>query len=460
MYLIGSGAGFSGDRVDAPQSVVKAIAASGKPGAVIFETIGERTLALGHVARRADPGKGFEPLLAEFLAPILADCLNASIAIIGNFGVANPQAAARVIQQLAHAAGLGPIRIAIVSGDDIRDGLDLDQLEIWEGDRALAGPTDEVIAANVYIGARPIADALRAGAQVVVTGRVADPALVLGPLVAHYGWAWDDWDRLAQGTLAGHLLECGAQVTGGYFADPGFKDVPGMANIGFPIAEIDRDGAIVITKAAGTGGLVDSRTVKEQILYEIHDPAAYLTPDVILDITQVQIREVGEHRVALTGARGRPAPERLKATVSFPGDWLGEAEISYAGPNAQARARLAIATIEERLERRQLDLRRRYDLIGAFSIFDGDSGELRERDPRAQDCGDESADLRVRLAVSGQQRERVEQALQEVLALYCCGPAGGGGVRTRIQNRIKTVSYLVPRARIHPRFDFLGPHES
>jgi hypothetical protein len=455
MYLIGSGAGFSGDRVDAPRSVVDAITASGKPGAIIFETIGERTLALGHVARRADQSKGYEPLLADLLEPILADCVKAKIAIVGNFGVANPQAAAQVIREIARKAGIESIKIAIVSGDDIREGLDLSALEIWEGDKGLAGSSDQVTAANVYIGAKPIADALVAGAQIVVTGRVADPSLALGPLVAHYGWGWDDWNLLAHGTLAGHLLECGAQITGGYFADPGFKDVPGMECIGFPIAEISADGSIVITKAEGTGGVVDARTVKEQILYEIHDPSAYLTPDVVLDLTGVEIEELGKDRVAVRGARGRPAPEKLKATICFPGDWLGEAEISYSGPNALARARLAISTIDKRLAIRGLDLRRRYDLIGAFSVFDGDEGPLRERALDAPVTGDESADLRVRLAVSADERTDVDKALQEVLALYCCGPAGGGGVRTRTQNRIRTVSYMVPRAAVDPSFEFL-----
>ena len=451
-YLIGSGAGFSGDRIDAPLSVVDAIARSGQPGAIIFETIGERTLALGHVARRADPAKGYEPLLADLIRPILADCIRAGIVIVGNFGVANPPAAAQVIRGIADELGLPGIRIAIVTGDDMRNDLDLDALEIWEGDRGLAGRADDVIAADVYLGARPIAEAIRAGAQVVVTGRVADPALALAPLVAHYGWAWDDWDRIARGTLAGHLLECGSQVTGGYFADPGFKDVPSPENIGFPIAEIDADGNCVVTKAEGTGGIVDARTVKEQILYEMHDPAAYLTPDVVLDITGVEIEEVGPDRVAVRGARGRPAPATLKATVSFPGDWLGEAEISYAGPNALARARLAAETVEKRLAMRGLSLRRRFDLIGAMSVFDSDDGALR----RTGLEGLEPADMRMRLAVSGEDKSEVDKALQEVLALYCCGPAGGGGVRTRTQNRIRTVSYLVPRGRVRSGFEFYG----
>ncbi len=446
-FLMGCGAGFSGDRTDAPGPVVDAIARSGRPGAIMFETLAERTLALGHVARRADPGAGYEPLLAELVGPVLPACLRAGIPIVGNFGAANPPAAARLLHRLATDAGLPPPRIAVVHGDDL-GGLDLDGMEVWEGDAGLAGDASDLVAANVYLGARAIADALLAGAEIVVTGRVADPALALGPLAAHFGWDWDDWDRLAAGTLVGHLLECGSQVTGGYFADPGFKDVPRPEAIGFPIAEVLADGSAVITKPPGTGGCVTLRTVTEQVLYEVHDPAAYLTPDVTLDVTGVRLAQAGPDRVAVTGARGRPAPPSLKATMSFPGDWIGEAEISYAGPNALARARLAAEVIGKRLDLRGLDLRRRLDLIGALSVFDGDGGTL------AAAAGD-MQEVRVRLAVSGRDRRPVDQAVQEVLALLCCGPAGGGGMRSQVRNRVRTVSYLVPRNRVSAGFSFL-----
>lgn len=448
VYMMGCGAGFSGDRVDAPVSVVEAIAASGRPGAIMFETLAERTLALGHVARRVDPEQGFEPLLPELVGPILSRCLRAGIAIIGNFGAANPPAAARLLHRLAAERGLPPPRIAVIEGDDIKESIALDTLEVFEADTGLAGSTDEVIAANVYLGAKPIAEALHAGAQIVVTGRVADPALALGPLAAHFGWAWDDWDRLAAGTLAGHLLECGAQVTGGYYADPGYKDVPRPEAIGFPIAEVEASGDFAITKAAGTGGAVNRRTVAEQVLYEVHDPAAYLTPDVTLDVTEIRLEQQDQDRVRVSGARGHPAPSTLKATVSFPGDWIGEAEISYAGPNAMARARLAAEIIGERITMRQLPVRRRLDLIGALSVFDDNGGTLARNAP-------EAPEVRVRLAASGAERRAVEGSIQEVLALLCCGPAGGGGHRGQVRNRVRTVSYLVPRAAVSPKVVFV-----
>lgn len=455
-FLMGCGAGFSGDRIDAPVSVVECIARSGRPGAIMFETLAERTLALGQVARRDDPAKGYEPLLAELVGPVLPDCIRHGIPIIGNFGAANPPAAAALLRRLAQDAGLPNVRIAVVAGDDIRETIDLERLDVWEGDAGLRGsttepndtPNDKMVAANVYLGARQIADALLQGAQVVVTGRVADPALALGPLVAHFGWDWEDWDRLAAGTLVGHLLECGSQVTGGYYADPGYKDVPRPEAIGFPIAEVSADGSFVVTKAPGTGGLVSVRTVTEQVLYEMHDPAAYLTPDVTLDVTGIELKETGPDRVRVTGVRGWPQPPSLKATVSFPGDWLGEAEISYAGPNAMARARLAADVIGKRIELRRLPVRKRLDLIGALSVFDSDQGHL------ALDAAADLPEVRVRLAVSGAERLPVEQSLQEVLALLCCGPAGGGGMRSRVQNRIRTVSYLVPRNMVSPSIEF------
>ena len=449
-YLVGCGAGFSGDRTDAAVPVVAAMIASGRPGALIFETLAERTLALGQMARKNDPELGYEPLLAEFLPPVLADCVNNGIPVIGNFGAANPRAAARLIQRMARDAGLAPLRIAIVEGDDINGAVDLSGLEIWDGDAGLAGDETEVIAANVYLGAKPIADALLAGAQIVVTGRVVDPALTLGALVAHFGWDWEDLDRIAAGTLAGHLLECGAQITGGYFADPGYKDIPSPETIGFPIAEVSARGDIVITKPAGTGGVVDLRTVKEQILYEVHDPAAYLTPDVTLDMMNVEVTQQGPDRVLVQGAAGHAPPARLKATVTYPGDWFGEAEISYGGANAAARARLAGDTLRKRIALGNLSVRIRVDLIGMQSVFDSDDGAL------GAASVPEPGEVRLRLAVSGAEQKTVEASLREVTALYTCGPAGGGGVRTRMQNRIKTVSYLVPRAAVSPSFTFLA----
>src|SRR4051812_15262432 len=300
---IGCGAGFSGDRWDAAIAVVRTLRAAGGPAVLMFETLAERTLALAQLQRRANPDSGWEPSLDRFVAPVLRDCVEGGIPIVGNFGAANPEGAARHLQQVAQRLGLPPLRIAVIAGDDLLANLTPAQLT-----QLLPAHEDQrpLVSANAYLGAKEIADALRAGAQVVVTGRVADPALALGPMLAHFGWALDDWDRLAAGTMAGHLLECGAQVTGGYFADPGVKDVPDVGNVGFPIIEMHADGRFVVTKAADTGGCVDRRTVTEQLLYEIHDPAAYLTPDVVADISEAELHETGPDRVEVRHVRGHP----------------------------------------------------------------------------------------------------------------------------------------------------------
>ena len=438
VFRVGNCAGFSGDRVDAPGPVVDTLIALGGPCAVFFETLGERTVALAQLEKRRDPQRGYEPMLERLLEPILQRCARHGIPIIGNFGAANPPGAARVIARLAARLGLPELRIGVVHGDDVRERLDLAHHAIYEADAGLDMGGGEVVSANAYLSARPIVDALKAGAQVVVTGRTGDPSLALAPLIHHFGWGYADWDRLAVGATAGHLLECGAQVTGGYYYDPVFKDVPDPANIGFPIAEVHADGRLIITKAANTGGLVNAQVVKEQLLYEIHDPAHYITPDVTLDFSAVTVTEIGPDRVEVAGMRGAPAPSTVKATVCFDGGWLGEGEISYAGPNCLARARMAADVLLERLRIRNLDVQARADLIGVASVHDGDGGALWRARAQAQ-----PEDVRVRLAVSARTQDDADQAAREALALYCCGPAGGGGVRWKTTPRIRTQSYLM-----------------
>jgi hypothetical protein len=447
MLRIGCGAGFSGDRWDAAVPVVRTLRAAGGPAVLMFETLAERTLALAQLKRREDPDGGWEPSLDRFVTPVLRDCIEAGIPIVGNFGAANPAGAARRLQQLAASLGLPSLKIAVVQGDDLLAALPAARLASLLPESLRGKP---LVSANAYLGARQIADALRAGAQIVVTGRVADPALALGPMLAHFGWADDDWDRLACGTMAGHLLECGAQVTGGYFADPGVKDVPDVANAGFPIVEMHADGGFVVTKAAGTGGCVDRRTVTEQLLYEIHDPAAYLTPDVVADISEAALVDDGVDRIRVTGVHGHPRPASFKATLCYEGGWLAEGEISYAGPNAAARGRLAAEIVRERLRHLGLShLPLRADLMGVASVLADDAGrwwghqELLPRD-----------DVRVRIAAASPVKEEADAVAREVLALYTCGPAGGGGVRTHVTPRLASDSCFVPRDWLHPSWSF------
>lgn len=439
---VGCAAGFSGDRTDAAAPVVRTLIARGGPSALIFENLAERTLAIHQLTKQANPLLGYEPLLELELRPVLADCLAHRITIVGNFGAANPEGAARVIERLAAELGLPRPRIAVVKGDDLSGE------KAWPILRDhLGGDFDEArfVCANAYQGAQEIADAIRAGAQIVVTGRVADPSLTVGPALAHFGWRADDWNAIAGATMAGHLLECGAQVTGGYFADPGVKDVPGLDDVGFPIAEIAVDGSCIVSKADNTGGLVDERTVKEQLLYEVHDPSAYITPDVVADITEATVARVGRDRVRLSGVRGHPRTATLKANVFFDGGWFGEAEISYAGRNAEARARLAMDVIDKRMGA-QLPLR--FDLIGVSSILGDDSGRMLQSSP-AGDCTD------VRLRVAGQHQDLavIDLLLRELTCLWTGGPAGGGGVRVAKRRRLSTRSCLIARERVPAHFE-------
>lgn len=441
---IGSAAGFSGDRTDAALPVVRSLIAHGGPSALIFETLAERTLALAQLARRADPTRGYEPLLDELLSPILGLCLQHGIPIVSNFGAANPPAAALRIRALARELGLPVPRIAVLAGDDVSGPEHRNLLR-----ERLGAVCDEqdIVCANAYQGAEAIAMALREGAQIVVAGRVADPSLTVGPAMAHYGWRADDWMRLGRATMAGHLLECGAQVTGGYFADPGYKDVPDLHNVGFPIAEIDADGHCIIGKAAQTGGLVSEQTVKEQLLYELHDPGAYLTPDVIADIRHASVHQVGLNRVQLQGVRGRVRPDDLKVNVFYQGGWFAEGEISYAGPRAEARARLAADVLQRRLGD---TLKLRVDLIGAVSVLGDDAGRLLAGTPAGH-----GQDIRLRVAAAHTDRATAERLAREVNALYTCGPAGGGGVRTALRTRLNTLSCLVPRDAVPASYSML-----
>jgi Acyclic terpene utilisation family protein AtuA len=441
---IGCGAGFAGDRADAALPIIAELSRMRGPRFLIYETLAERTLALCQLDKRRDPAGGYSPALERMLPAALGPCLANGIRIVGNFGGANPRAAGARAAALARAAGFPQARIAVVEGDDLMRTFSASELAARETGGALLSGNPALVAANAYLGAEAIAQALDDGADVVVTGRVADPALTLGPLVHAHGWSWTDWPRLAAGTLAGHLLECGAQLTGGYFADPGVKDVPGFAELGYPIAEVSPSGEIVVTKPAGTGGLVDRRTVTEQLLYEIHEPDAYLTPDVVLDVTDVDIAEDGPDRVRVRGARGKPRPERLKATAFVESGLLGEAEISYAGPNAVARARLAADTIRARMARRAPELALRIDAIGVDSVF----GNLAMMHAAP-------TDIRLRFAAEDMRREPVDLLLDEVEALYCAGPAGGAGVRRRVTPRLASASCLIERERVAASVSFM-----
>lgn len=439
---VGCATGFSGDRTDGAGPVVDTLIALGG-GVLNFETLAERTLALAQIEKRKNPAMGYEPLLADLVGPVLKRCLDHKIQIVSNFGAANPQAAAQRIFALAREQNLRTPRIAVVFGDDLTQP---EQLKFLLNKLGSDIDPARIVSANAYIGAFEIAQALKDGADVVVTGRVSDPSLTLGPAIAHFGWHMEDWHKMGCGTMAGHMLECGTQVTGGYYSVPGQKSVPGMDCIGFPIAEIRADGSFSVFKADNTGGLVDDRTGREQILYEVHNPARYLTPDVTADITQATVTQEGPDRIRIDGIQGHPRPAELKVNVCYDNGFLAEAEISYAGFRARERAALAGETVRKRIGHL---LPLRVDLIGAVSIFGDDAGELMTRDLP------ESRDVRLRVAGVHTDKAIAEKILREVTSLYCCGPAGGGGVRTSLRPRLDTLSCTIPRESVPCGYHFV-----
>jgi len=437
---IGAGAGYSGDRIDPAVE----LAAEGAISYLVFECLAERTIALAQQARQRNASLGYDPLLEERMEAVLPLCARNRIRVISNMGAANPRAAAEKTREVARRLGLGGLRIAAITGDDVLELARAGDFTFSEDGRLCAELADQMVSANAYLGAEAVMEALAGSADVILTGRVADPSLFLAPLAHEFGWAMDDWDRVGQGTVVGHLLECAGQVTGGYFADPGFKDVAGLARLGFPIAEVSENGSAIITKVAGSGGLVTEATCKEQLLYEIQNPAEYFTPDVIADFTEVTIQGDGEDRVCVSGGRGRQRPDTLKVSVGVRDGFVGEGQISYAGPGALKRAELAREILAERLAGQRLaDLR--FGLIGVSAIHG----------PRLSRNACEPHEVRLRAAGRAADQRTASLVPREVEALYTNGPAGGGGVTGSTKETIAILSTLIPRELVKHHIEFL-----
>lgn len=443
MIRIGCGAGFAGDRIDPAVD----LAERGRLDFIAFECLAERTLAYGHLARMADPARGYDPRIERRLGAVLPACARNRTTIITNMGVANPRAAGQVAVELARRLGLR-MRIAVVEGDDLTATITA-STPLPEIGRTVAEHGLRVVGANAYLGAEAILAALDHEPLLVITGRVADPSLFVAPIAHRLGWKPDGWHHLGAATAIGHLLECTTQVTGGYFADPPYKAVPGIAFLGFPYAEVEPDGTGIVTKLEGTGGLVSEHTVKEQLLYEVHDPRAYLTPDVAADFSGVRLAQEAPDRVRVSGATGRERPERLKAIVGFDGGFLAEAEFSYAGPGAATRAELAAAIVRERLERiHRCGDKLRLDLIGMSSLHATAAA-------RASAGAANARDVRLRAAMRTRDRAMAETLLAEVESLWLSGPAGGGGYRGHITPSVTTQAIYVERSAIELRVEVL-----
>ncbi|GAB2551571.1 acyclic terpene utilization AtuA family protein [Spirosoma aerophilum] len=443
---IGCGAGFSGDRLEPALILVQ----QGKLDYLVLECLAERTIALAQKRKRQDATMGYDPLLERRIESLLPHLLEKKVRLITNMGAANPLAAAQKIIDIAQRLSL-PVTVAAVTGDDVLSLLSGSETALETGKPLSdSGP---LVSANAYMGVDAILPALATDANIIITGRVADPSLFLSPLVHEFGWALDDANQLGQGTVIGHLLECAGQLTGGYFADPGTsipgmdvpgmdvpgrKDVPDMAHLGHPFADVSADGTAVFGKVAGTGGVLSLATAKEQLLYEVMDPSRYITPDVIADFTQVRLTETGPDQVRASGGRGQARPGTLKVSVGYEAGFLGEGEISYAGSNALGRAKLAGAIIQERLQDRFRDLR--VDYIGSTSVHRTRFGHF--PDP-----------YEIRLRVAGKAATAQQAALvgEEVEALYTNGPAGGGGARKYVHELMGIVSTLIARNQLTPQ---------
>ena len=436
---LGAGAGYSGDRIEPAVE----LAEKGKLDYLVFECLAERTIALAQAARLKDPDAGFDPLLEARMKAVLPACRANGVRIVTNMGAANPQSAARAAAAIARQLGLRGLKIASVTGDDVLG-------DLKNSDRPLdIGCTvdslgNRIVSANAYVGGASIAQALREGADVVITGRAADPSLFLGPLIHEFGWAMDDWPLLGKGILVGHLLECAGQITGGYFADPGYKDVKDLARLGFPIGEVREDGDLVVTKVPGAGGRVTAATVKEQLLYEIHDPARYFQPDVVADFSRVEVEEIGEDRVHVVGATGAPKTGELKVSVGYIDSYVGEGQMSYAGPGAIERGRLAIEIVQERLAIAGVATNElRCDLIGSNALH-GDN--------LSQAC--QPYEVRVRVIGRTETLAEARRIGEEVETLYTNGPAGGGGAWKLAREVVAVASTLIPEAAVRTAVEY------
>jgi hypothetical protein len=438
---VGAGAGYAGDRLEPAIE----LAERAPLDYLVFECLAERTIALAQQERQRDPARGYDPMLLSRMRAVLPACRRRGIRIVTNAGAANPAGAAAAVCEVARELGLRGVRVAAVLGDDVLDLVRRCGARVHEAERDADALPGDIISANAYLGVGPIVQALAEGADVVITGRVADSSLFLAPLVHEHGWGEDDWTRRACGATAGHLLECAGQITGGYFADPGFKDVTGLARLGFPIGEVAEDGSVVITKLDGTGGQVTARTCTEQLLYEVHDPRAYPTPDVVVDLGEATVTEVGRDRVMVSGVVGRRRPRELKVSVGHRDGWAGEGQISYAGAGAVARARLALDVVAERLRITGVACTElRMDLIGVNALH----GDVLSRG------APEPYEVRARVVARCASRHEAERVANEVETLYTNGPAGGGGVTKSVREIVGVVSTVVPRDAVHPALEW------
>ncbi len=444
MIRIANGQGFWGDWLEAPVRLVE----QGPIDYLTLDYLAEVTMSILQKQRQRDPSLGYARDFPQLIGRLADRLKKHGVKVIANAGGLNPQACAREARRLAPG-----LKVAIVSGDDVlcrideflSKGYELRNLDSGE---PLASVRDRILSANAYIGAFPLAQALATGADVVVSGRCADAALSLAPMIHRFGWSETDWDRLAAGVVAGHAVECGAQVTGGN-TQSNWQSVPDLANIGYPIIEAEPDGTCTITKHPGTGGRVDMDSVKEQLVYEIGDPRSYITPDVIADFTSIRLADAGADRVRISGARGRPRTEFLKLSINYAAGWKATGTLVYSWPQALEKARCADAIVRERL--RQLGLN--FDCIE--TEFLGVNACHGTAAPKVED----PAEVQLGIGVRGQDRHAVDRFTRELVPLVLSGPPTGtayGEGRPQVREVVAYWPALLPRAEVAPQIQALG----
>lgn len=396
MITLGGGQGFYGDTIGPVADVLEA-----GVDYLVCEALAELTLAILQKDRQRDESLGFTKDLPLYVTAALPRIIEGRTKFITNAGGINPIAAGRAVVDTLRAAGADGLKVATVVGDDVRSRAD----EL--------GLASDALFASAYLGARPIVDALAAGADIVVTGRVADASLFAAPLIHEFDWTWEDWDRIAAGVVIGHLLECSGQATGGNYSGAWWEN-PDPLRIGFPIAECEADGSAVITKPPGTGGMVTFDTIREQLLYEVHDPARYLNPDVVADFTSVVLDDEGSDRVRVSGCNGTPAPPTYKGLVCTPAGWSGEARIAYSWPDAEAKARAAIAYLRGRAEAAGLAIDEWHEEYFGVSAYGGPTVD--------RDAAPDPPEVIGRLAWRAADAHTAGAVSREVGALGLCGP--------------------------------------
>jgi len=429
---IGCGAGFSGDRIEPALILVE----KGNLDYLVLECLAERTIALAQKRKLQNPDLGYDVLLEKRISGLLPLLLKNKTRLITNMGAAHPIAGAKKIIELAKEQGL-KVKVAAVFGDNVFSFLSGDEYSL-ENDIPIHS-YGKLVSANAYLGVEAILPALASEADIILTGRVADPSLFLAPMIYEFGWEVDDFEKMGKGTVLGHLLECAGQITGGYFADPICKPIPDMHILGHPFVDVFKDGHGVISKVEGTGGAITVQTTKEQLLYEVLDPFHYFTPDVIADFSTVKIEEISKNQIQINGGGGNSKPETYKVSVGYEAGFRGTGEISYAGAHAVERGELAAEIVRLRLKDKIQNLK--IDLIGMNSLHPSEFSK-------------ESQPYEVRLRVTGMcdSLQLAQEIGEEVEALYTNGPAGGGGARKYVEQVVGVVSTLLERDRVKSSF--------